>query len=153
MLITQWLTDLYCETWIILADEDGVFGTFSTFNSRWTCTDADPERLRRSQSLKSNLVSRLHISGLFGPPKKCGNFEICNKLQKCFFYLPTLSHCYFFCPPAPYWMFCVLCWLVHSALWFPQLSKLPSFLISQLFFPLKLSYLVSHAHGHHELWF
>ena len=35
-----------------------------------------------SQSLKLSLVPRTQILGQFGPPKKCVNFDICNRRNK-----------------------------------------------------------------------
>ena len=98
-----------------------------------------------SQSLKLNLVPRTQVLGQFGPPKKRVNFDLCIWRHKWVNCVLTVSHLVYqnkFSFVILYLLielFCPLHCLVNSTLWFPQLSKLISFQVHQLFGPPKLA--------------
>ena len=52
-------------------------------------------KLRRSRSLKLNLVPRTQVLGQFGPPKKRVNLDICNRRHKWVYCVLTVSHLVF----------------------------------------------------------
>ena len=83
----------------------------------------------QSRSLKSILVLPPQIFGLFGPPKKHVNFDKFNQRQVHNFFVLHLFVKYFLSLQS----------FVFSALWSPQPFELPSFLVSKLFGPPKMS--------------
>ena len=117
-------------------------------------------RRLHTRSLKSGLVLPTQIFGLFGPPKKCINFDKLNQRQKCVFCVLTalnvskqtipvlvsvfneifnfsVSHLF-----VKYFLSFQL--FVFSALWSSLPFELPSFLVSKLFGPP--NFLWSSAH-------
>ena len=84
----------------------------------------------RPRSLKSVLVLQPQIFCPFGPPKKHVNFDKFNQHHKYVFFLSLICLLN---------IFLSLQFFVFSALWSPHPFELPSFLISKLFGPPKMS--------------